>query len=140
MKRMLFAAVLCLVAAPIFAAEASVSVKIGDPNFFGHITVGKTAKPAVIFHDPVVIKKSLKKEQPIYLRVRPGHEKNWRKHCHEYKACGRPVYFVKDSWYKRHYTKHYHREDMRHDRRQDRRDEADNRSRERNDARKKDFR
>ena len=45
--------------------------------------------------------------QPIYLHVPPGHEKKWRKHCREYDACGRPVYFVQDNWYNDVYVPHY---------------------------------
>ncbi|ODS90363.1 MAG: hypothetical protein ABS45_16170 [Comamonas sp. SCN 65-56] len=37
--------------------------------------------------------------QPLYLRVPPGHAKHWSKHCHEYGACARPVYFVQERWY-----------------------------------------
>ncbi|MCL4696701.1 MAG: hypothetical protein KJ023_06515 [Burkholderiaceae bacterium] len=34
--------------------------------------------------------------------VPPGHRYDWRRHCHRYKACGVPVYFVRDDWYDRH--------------------------------------
>ena len=37
--------------------------------------------------------------QPLYLHVPPGHAKHWRKHCHEYHACNRPVYFVRSAEY-----------------------------------------
>ena len=37
----------------------------------------------------------------------PGHEKHWNKHCHEYGACGRPVYFVRDGWYNDVYAPRY---------------------------------
>jgi hypothetical protein len=40
--------------------------------------------------------------QPVYLWVPPGHRKNWSKHCHEYRACAAPVYFVQDGWYDQH--------------------------------------
>ncbi len=45
--------------------------------------------------------------QPIYLRVPPGHRKNWRKHCLRYGACGQPVYFVGDNWYNNVYVPSY---------------------------------
>ena len=48
--------------------------------------------------------------QPVYLRVPPGHEKNWRKHCQRYNACGRPVYFVQDTWYTNVYAPQYRAE------------------------------
>ena len=37
--------------------------------------------------------------EPLYLHVPPGHAKHWRKHCHEYHACDRPVYFVRSAEY-----------------------------------------
>ena len=56
---------------------------------------------------------------PIYLRVPPGHEKKWNKHCASYNACGRPVYFVRDDWYRNTYVPQYQmrgdRDDDRHD-------------------------
>jgi hypothetical protein len=45
--------------------------------------------------------------QPVYLRVPPGHAKNWAKHCARYGACGRPVYFVSDDWYENIYVPRY---------------------------------
>jgi hypothetical protein len=45
---------------------------------------------------------------PIYLHVPPGHYKHWHKHCHEYGACGRQVYFVQNDWYEHTYVPAYH--------------------------------
>ena len=45
--------------------------------------------------------------QPVYLRVPPGHEKHWSKHCAKYGACGRPVYFVREDWYQHEYVPYY---------------------------------
>ena len=47
------------------------------------------------------------RQQPVYLWVPPGHQKNWRKHCGRYDACGRPVYFVQDNWYNTVYVPRY---------------------------------
>lgn len=57
-------------------------------------------------------------QPPIYLRVPPGHAKNWRKHCHKYNACGERVYFVQNNWYQREYVPRYQ------ERQRDRRDEG----------------
>ncbi len=43
----------------------------------------------------------------MYMRVPPGHAKKWSKHCAAYNACGRPVYFVQDSWYNNTYAPQY---------------------------------
>ena len=45
--------------------------------------------------------------EPVYLRIPPGHEKHWSKHCGEYGACGRPVYFVREDWYQKTYVPYY---------------------------------
>ena len=68
--------------------------------------------------------------QPIYLRVPPGHRKNWRKHCRRYGACGQPVYFVQERWYNDYYyrgpkAQHVGKPDKRHhdDKHYDKRDD-----------------
>jgi hypothetical protein len=45
--------------------------------------------------------------RPVYLYVPPGHQKNWAKHCSRYDACGRPVYFVKESWVRERYDEEH---------------------------------
>lgn len=126
MKRMLLAAALAVTAvAPALAADVGVSVSIGQPGFYGRIDIGNYPQPQVIYPQPVVFAPApyAVVQRPIYLRVPPGHAKNWGKHCGRYAACGQPVYFVQDGWYQNVYAPHY-REDHRHDRR-DRRDDRD---------------
>ncbi len=79
-------------------AVGGVSVNVGEPGFYGRIDIGKSPEPKVIYTKPVIIEEvpSVAVPAPIYLRVPPGHAKHWYKHCHEYDACGRPVYFVRD--------------------------------------------
>ena len=59
-------------------------------------------EPVVIAPVPVGVVR-----QPVYLRVKPGHAKDWRKHCRKYDACGQPVYFVQDDWYSTVYVPQY---------------------------------
>ena len=125
MKRMLLAAALAATAmAPALAADVGVSVSIGQPGFYGRIDIGNYPQPQVIYPQPVIIAPApyAVVQRPIYLRVPPGHAKNWGKHCSRYAACGQPVYFVQDGWYQNVYAPHY-REDHRHDRRDDRDDD-----------------
>ena len=125
MKRMLLAATLAISAvAPALAADVGVSVSIGQPGFYGRIDIGNYPQPQLIYPQPVVIAPAPDAvvQRPIYLRVPPGHAKNWGKHCARYAACGQPVYFVQDGWYQNVYAPHY-REDHRHDRRDDRDDD-----------------
>lgn len=131
-----------LVAFPAFATDMGVSITIGQPGFYGHIDIGQAPQPQVIYSRPVIIVQQpvAVEPRPIYLRVQPGHEKNWRKHCHRYEACGRPVYFVRNDWYQDVYVPHYrdHRGD-RHDRR-DRHDRDDRRHGDRDDRDDRDAR
>lgn len=98
MKRLLVASALAALAAPALAADVGVSVSIGQPGFYGQIDIGSYPRPQVIYAEPVVIQPVPVGvvRQPLYLRVPPGHAKHWSKHCHEYGACARPVYFVQE--------------------------------------------
>jgi len=108
-KRFLFALVVAAVTSPVLAADVGVSVQVGEPGFYGRIDIGDFPQPQLIYAKPVVIQRAPAgvASEPIYLHVRPGHEKNWRKYCHKYNACGEPVYFVKDSWYNKEYVPRY---------------------------------
>jgi len=70
---------------------------------------------------------------PIYLHVPPGHARHWARHCAQYNACGRPVYFVQDRWYNQVYVPHYRSEhgerNARGDRNGDRGDRGEHRGR-----------
>jgi len=113
MKKALFATLLGVCAVPAFAADVGVSISVGQPGFYGQIEIGNIPKPPVVYAQPVVIARSPQyaSVQPIYLHVPPGHEKHWSKHCAEYHACGRPVYFVKDDWYNKEYVPRYRHHD-----------------------------
>jgi len=104
-------------AAPALAGDVGVSISIGQPGFYGQIDIGNVPRPQVVYAQPVVIQRvpEYASAPPIYLHVPPGHEKHWRKHCAQYNACGRPVYFVRDDWYNNEYVPRYrHRDDERH--------------------------
>ena len=109
MKRFLIAAAMAMGTLPTFAADVGVSVSVGQPGFYGRIDIGNFPQPQVIYPQPVVIQPVPVGvvRQPIYLRIPPGHEKNWRKHCARYNACGQPVYFVHDTWYREVYAPHF---------------------------------
>lgn len=109
MKRMLGAIALAVTITPAFAADVGVSVTIGQPGFYGTIEIGDYPRPRVIYAEPKIIMRAPVTEvvQPVYLRVPPGHARNWRKHCGAYNACSRPVYFVQDSWYNNVYVPQY---------------------------------
>ena len=88
-------------AAPAMAADVNVGVSIGisQPGVYGRIDIGTYPQPQVIVAQPVIIQRPSRVPPPVYLWVPPGHQKDWKKHCGSYNACGVPVYFVKDEWY-----------------------------------------
>lgn len=138
MKKFLIAAAVASAAfaTPTFittalAADVGVSVSIGQPGFYGRIDIGDYPypQPRVIYSQPRVIERVYVEREPVYMRVPPGHAKNWRKHCHRYNACGERVYFVQDSWYNSEYAPRYreqhygHQGYQRDNRRDDHRDD-----------------
>lgn len=109
-------------------ANVGVSVTIDQPGFYGRVDIGNQPAPAVIYPQPVIIEQVpvAVHRRPIYLRVPPGHSRNWGRYCHLYRACGQPVYFVREA--PRAYRDDGHRSDHdrrdeRHERRSDRRDD-----------------
>jgi hypothetical protein len=118
MKNILIALTIMLSTAQANAADVGVSVSIGQPGFYGRIDIGDSPRPEIIYAKPVVIAPPHRRdsEEPLYLRVPPGHEKKWSKHCKKYDACGRPVYFVKDRWYREVYAPRHQGHGEGHDR------------------------
>jgi hypothetical protein len=109
MKRFMIAVAVGVIALRAISADAGVSVQIGQPGFYGRIDVGGFPAPQVIYPQPVRIQPVPVGivQQPIYLHVPPGHAKHWNKHCGQYNACGQPVYFVQDAWYRQEYVPRY---------------------------------
>ena len=96
------------------------------PGVYGQFVVGNGPPPPLVYSQPVIVQPPavavVTPMQPIYLHVPPGHAKHWSKHCHEYDACNRPVYFVKSAEYEPGYAAdhghhHGHDEDGDHDNR-----------------------
>jgi len=121
---------LLLVFASQAYAEVGVSVSVGQPGFYGQIDIGDyVPRPQVIYPQPVIIQPVpvYQRPEPIYLHVPPGHARRWSYYCGRYDACGRPVYFVRDTWYNdtyipryREYRDEHHDDDgYRHDDRHD---------------------
>jgi hypothetical protein len=118
---------LCGIAA--HAGTPSVSVTVSGevaPGVYGEVQVGNAPPPPVVYAQPVIIVPQPRHEtgRPLYLHVPPGHAKHWSRHCHEYNACNRSVYFVKSAEYEPGYRKSKKRKDE--GRRDERRDEGGN--------------
>lgn len=108
MKKILLAAAL-LLSATSGAMAQNIDIHIGDSGYYGRIDLGNLGRPPVIYQQPMIIERVVgyQRLEPTYLRVPPGHAKKWSKHCSRYNACGRPVYFVQDSWYSNTYAPRY---------------------------------
>jgi hypothetical protein len=114
MKRFLLALAVMMTIGniPAFAADVGVSISIGQPGFYGRIDLGNAPQPEYYNPRPIIIQPVPRGRtvEPIYLRVPPGHQKNWSKYCGRYNACGQPVHFVKDQWYNDVYAPHYNKQ------------------------------
>ena len=83
------------------------------PGVYGQVELGNRPPPAVVYASPMIIRADPRyvRAVPVYLHVPPGHAKHWDKHCAEYNACGRKVYFVKSEEYEPEYQREHHYQD-----------------------------
>lgn len=123
--------------APAQAADVGVSISVNQPGFYGRVDIGDQ-RPVLIYPQPVIIHQGAysSRQRPIYMRVPPGHYKQWSRYCDRYNACNQPVYFVNGGRphpnayapTPRHDDQRmYQRDDRRDDRWDDRRDRRDDR-------------
>jgi hypothetical protein len=99
MKTILTLAV-ALAAAGSAAAQTSVSIGINQPGVYGRVRIGDVPPPALWRPEPVIVAppRVVVQQAPVYLYVPPYQQQNWRRYCGYYRACGQPVYFVRDEW------------------------------------------
>lgn len=122
-------AALTMIALPAHAGgpDVGVSVQISQPGVYGRVDIGRFPQPVIVAQQPVVVvapPPRMVAPEPVYMWVPPEHQRRWKHHCHRYNACGRPVYFVQDDWYREHVGRDHRRDerDYRRDERDDRRD------------------
>jgi len=112
----LVAALACGAGSLAHAQSVSVNATISGevvPGVYGQVVIGSRPPPPVVYAQPVVAEPPpvavAAPVEPIYLHVPPGHARDWHHHCHEYHACGRPVYFVRSAEYEPGYRpRHEH--------------------------------
>jgi len=107
------------VAAPAFSGNVGITISLGEPGFYGQLVLGDLERPRLVSARPVIVRDRYYRAAPVYLRVPDQHRRNWSHYCGRYDACARPVYFVRDEWYRDVYAPRY-RHDHGHDRRDDR--------------------
>jgi hypothetical protein len=97
-----FGAVATVAEAQSVSVNATITGEV-VPGVYGQVVIGNRPPPPVVYAQPVTVEPPpvavAAPVEPLYLHVPPGHAKNWRKHCHEYHACNRPVYFVRSAEY-----------------------------------------
>jgi hypothetical protein len=118
MTRFLILPALLVAALPLAAQAQNVSFNAtisGQvvPGVYGQVAIGNGPPPPVVYAQPMIAQPApiivgAAPVEPIYLHVPPGHAKNWHKHCHEYHACERPVYFVRSAEYQPGYQPEHH--------------------------------
>lgn len=84
---------------PAQATDVGVSIGFSQPGVYGRVDIGRYPQPVLIAPQPVYVGRPVYRE-PVYLWVPPEHRRDWRRHCGNYGACGAPVYFVQDGWYR----------------------------------------
>jgi hypothetical protein len=87
------------------------------PGVYGRVELGNDSRPDIYYREPMIIVSDSKyaRSRPVYLHVPPGHAKNWGKHCSKYRACDRPVYFVRSAEYDEHYTDDHGHDEHKHE-------------------------
>ena len=126
-RSMFLSALVIGAAAPLAHAQVSINATISGqvvPGVYGQVQLGNGPPPPVVYAQPVTVQPApvvvgAPPVQPIYLHVPPGHAKDWARHCHEYHACNRPVYFVKSREYEPGYRPDHHDDHHDHGRRDD---------------------
>jgi hypothetical protein len=89
-----------IAAAPAHATDVGVSIGFSQPGVYGRVDIGRYPQPVLLTPQPVYVGRPMRAE-PVYLWAPPAHRRDWRRHCGAYGACGAPVYFVDDGWYRR---------------------------------------
>lgn len=83
--------------------EVGITLEISQPGVYGRVDLGRYPQPQVVVQQPIIVappRAVVGRPEPVYLWVPPGHQRHWQRHCGRYAACGVPVYFVREGWYR----------------------------------------
>lgn len=108
MRLLSIAAVLLAGAGVCRAGDLSIHLMLSGevaPGLYGQVQIGNEGPPPLVNAQPMLIEPQAAPPPPVYLHVPPEHARNWRKHCREYNACNRPVYFVRSKEYEPGYLR-----------------------------------
>ncbi len=105
------ACAIALMLSPSVFAQASVTahIDINQPGIYGRIDIGQLPSVAIVQPQPVIVSPApvYVEQAPVYLYVPPAHQKDWRRYCGQYHACGQRVFFVKDEWVRERYEEEH---------------------------------
>lgn len=79
-------------------AQSYANVTVGGafaPGVYGQVSLGNNPPPPVWNAQPVIYGPALHRAPPMYLHVPQQEYRDWGRHCARYRACGRPVHFVR---------------------------------------------
>ena len=110
MRLISLAAMLLVGSGVCLAGELNINVILSGqvaPGVYGQVQIGNAPPPPLVYAQPMMIEPQAAPLPPVYLHVPPGHAKNWRKYCHQYNACNRPVYFIRSEEYEPGYVPHH---------------------------------
>jgi hypothetical protein len=114
MRLFLISALLLVGAGTCDAGDLNIHLMLSGevaPGVYGQVQIGNERPPPLVYAQPMLIEPQAAPPPPVYLHVPPGHAKNWRKHCREYNACNRPVYFVRSEEYEPGFVRRNHDHD-----------------------------
>ncbi|MDP8983461.1 MAG: hypothetical protein M3N97_00175 [Pseudomonadota bacterium] len=116
--RLISAVFVLLVGTGISRADVGINVLLSGqvaPGVYGQVRLGNEAPPPLVYARPMLIDAMPAPPPPIYLHVPPGHARNWRRHCREYDACNRPVYFIRSEEYEPGFDRRRYEREHGHD-------------------------
>jgi hypothetical protein len=121
-------AILSLAAAAALPAYAGtnvgISIGINAPGQYGRIDIDNYPQPVLVSQQPIIYAPTAVAvhQRPIYLYVPQAQQANWGRYCGGYRACGQPVYFVRDDWVRSEYRREHAEREQRRDAREERHD------------------
>jgi hypothetical protein len=108
-RQLLAALALTVSVAGVAQAQGYANLTVGGafaPGVFGQISLGNNPPPPVWNTQPVTYGRPVYGAPVMYLHVSQEEYRHWGRYCARYRACGRPVHFVRversNPWWARH--------------------------------------
>lgn len=91
------------------ATSIGVSIGINAPGQYGRIDINNYPQPVLVMQQPVIYAPTPQSsyQRAVYLYAPPAHQAQWGRYCGSYRACGQPVYFVREDWVRNEHRREY---------------------------------